>query len=144
MNEQEKQQQSEFYKNEPISFGRPRSFNDEKELRALIQEYFETWQHKGRPITLAGLCCYLGVVRSTFADYANGKYDSKINNFSNTIKEAREYIENDKLEKGLLGLYNPTIAIFDLKNNHGYTDKQDVTSDGKPVNNTFTLKISNE
>ena len=44
-------------------------------------------------------------------------------------------VEAEKLEKMLLGDYAASAGIFDLKNNHGYTDKQEVNQTGnvKPV-----------
>ena len=46
--------------------------------------------------------------------------------FFPTIKRAKTKIEAD-IEKGaLLGLYNPTFSIFNMKNNFGWQDKQEV------------------
>jgi dihydroorotase-like cyclic amidohydrolase len=49
-------------------------------------------------------------------------YDDELNSFSDTLKRAKEYVENEKIENALTGRYKSPIAIFDLKNNHGYKD----------------------
>lgn len=109
--------------------GRPRAFKTEDELKekinAYIQKEYNQSEHKEdiKPLTVAGLQVFLDVCEDTYLDYAQGQYDDENNNFSGAIKKARKYIEADKLEKALIGKYNPTIAIFDLKNNHGYVDR---------------------
>ena len=46
--------------------------------------------------------------------------------FGDTIKRARLYIENERAELLLKGSGNVAGVIFDLKNNFGYADKQEV------------------
>lgn len=102
---------------------RPRSFASEEELRNLILEYFQAWEEKQRPVTIVGMCLFLEISRNTLADYGSGKYDDDFNNFSDTVRQAKDYIENDKWEKGLLGIYNPRMAMLDLNINHGHIEK---------------------
>lgn len=102
---------------------RPRSFESAEELEKLIREYFAKWEEAKRPITVVGMACYLDVTRETLNQYGTGKYDTEVNDFSDTIKKAKEYIETHKWEKGLTGEYNTAMAIFDLKSNHGASDK---------------------
>lgn len=67
--------------------------------------------------TLAGLCLHLGFDdRESFSHY-----DSYGGEFSRTVKRARLVIEEDRNQR----LANPacTGVIFDLKHNHGWTDK---------------------
>lgn len=46
--------------------------------------------------------------------------------FFGTIKKAKTKIEAS-IEKGaLMGLYNPTFSIFNMKNNFGWQDKHEV------------------
>lgn len=106
-----------------------RSFKDEEELRASILEYFQFKKVEGRPITVAGLCCWFSVTRETLLKYESGIYDDDFNKYSDTIKEAKVFIENDKLEMGLLGVYNSQITKFDLSNNHSYTEKAEIKAD---------------
>ncbi len=116
-------QESTLLPPNPNPVGRPRRFGTADELYALCQEYFNKWLELRRPLTVVGLCCYIDVRKSTFCDYAAGKYDTPGNEFSEAINKAREFIENDKVEKMLNGEYKTAGAIFDLKNNHGYADK---------------------
>jgi len=114
----------------PAKMGRPRAYTTPQEMHAVIQEYFQKWESEDRPLTMAGLICYLDICEDTFGEYSSGKYDDfeyeDYWTFSDTIKKSRKYIENSKLENALLGKYNPSVSIFDLKNNHGYSDKSEV------------------
>ena len=51
-----------------------------------------------------------------------------INKFPDTvfrsIKKAKDIVKNRLVQQGLDGVANPTMAIFILKNNHNFTDKQ--------------------
>lgn len=106
--------------------GRPRAFDHESAMQFLIEMYYARCEEKQLPMTMAGLNVALNVCEDTFYDYAEGQYDSEINNFSGAIKKAKKKIEADKLENALMGNYSAPVAIFDLKNNHGYKDKQEI------------------
>jgi len=52
--------------------------------------------------------------------------------FSDAVKKAKEFQEKILVTNALKGLYNPAFSIFFAKNNLGWKDRQDVTSnDGK-------------
>jgi hypothetical protein len=53
-----------------------------------------------------------------------------------SIKRAKDIVKNRLVKQGLDGDANATMAIFILKNNHNFTDKQqtDVTTNGKDLN----------
>lgn len=106
-----------------------RSFKSEEELRTGILEYFAFKKAEGRPITVAGLCCWFSVTRETLHQYESGIYDTNFDFYSDTVKEAKIFIENDKLEMGLLGIYNSNITKFDLSNNHSYSEKAELKAD---------------
>lgn len=126
--------------------GRPRKFKSAKDLDASIREYFSHQEAKGRPLTMPGLWCFLDVCNDTMTPYMDGTYDTDEENFSETLKKARNFIANHKLEEAMLGNYNPTICIFDLKNNHGYTDriesKSDITSGGEKIQGIDLVTIN--
>jgi len=44
----------------------------------------------------------------------------------NAIKKAKSTIEQRIYKNALNNKYNPTMAIFGLKNNHGWKDKQEI------------------
>jgi hypothetical protein len=122
--------------------GQPRKFTDSDELYNKIIEFFkfcdtqkrEYYDNKGvlhirtKPYTLSGLCLYLDICGDTFAEYAKGTYDGEASNhkFSDACKHARKTVENF-VEEGILnGDVNPVAGIFNLKNNFGWKDRQDI------------------
>lgn len=103
---------------------RPRKFNTVEEMQEAIQAYYDKQEQRGKPLTIQGLALALGfLTRQSLLDY-EGYTDANDKEFLDTIKKARLYIENYKLEGLLSGELNTTGVIFDLKNNHGHKDKQ--------------------
>ena len=103
--------------------GRPLKFNSNEELQELIDEYFKECDLKGEFYTITGLADYLDTDRITLVRYENR------DEFSNTIKKAKRRVEKQFIQNSLNGKYNPTIAIFLMKNNYGYQDKVEVKVD---------------
>lgn len=98
--------------------GRPLLFKNVKELEEKIDSYFKDEDNK--PYTITDLAVWLDCDRKTLTNY--GERDE----FFPTIKRAKTKIEAG-IEKGaLLGLYNPTFSIFNMKNNFGWQDKQEI------------------
>jgi len=60
-----------------------------------------------------------------------------------SIKKAKDIVKNRLVKQGLDGDANATMAIFILKNNHNFTDKQqtDITTNGKDVNTSPVIKF---
>ena len=82
------------------------------------------------------LCIEKRISKDTI-NYLSKKFKS----FSDLIKKAAD-IQEVKLRKwGTAGKLNPTMAIFCLKNNHGYTDKVDHTSKGQKINQKYEIEI---
>ena len=101
--------------------GRPRAFNSNEELEALIDGYFDYCDALPRPYTILSLCIYLGIVKDTLQDYA------KLQEYSSTITRARLKIEA-YAEDCLYTAKNPTGIIFNLKNNWKWHDKTEVVT----------------
>lgn len=99
-----------------------------EELQRRVDAYFADDENK--PYTIAGLTLACGCQKSTFALYASGEYDNEETQdtcYSEILGFARLKIEDVKLRGAMLGkLHGPTV-IFDLKNNHGYKDRSEVT-----------------
>ncbi len=77
--------------------------------------------------TLAGFACKIGVHRDTLNQWSKDHPE-----FSDAVQKAKEYQEKILVNNALKGLYNPAFSIFFAKNNLGWKDRQDVTSnDGK-------------
>lgn len=104
----------------------PRTFATANEVLAKGDAYIAKKTSEGKPLTMAGFAVFCKCSRETINQYESGAYDTEEENYSDAIKRVKALVEEDKIEKALMGEYNATIAIFDLKNNHGYADKQDV------------------
>lgn len=104
--------------------GRPLKFKTVEELQGKIDEYFEVTPYE--ELTITGLAIHLDTFRDLLCDY------QKKDNFSDTIKKAKQKIEN-AYERRLIKRGNGG-DIFALKN-FGWKDENyhDVTSGGKPI-----------
>lgn len=76
-----------------------------------------------RPLTIEGLCLRLECDRDTLLNYQKKEgYEE----YFGIIKKAKLKIQQDKVERGILGTGTASVIIFDLKNNHGYRDKVEI------------------
>ena len=104
--------------------GRPRKYETVEELEKIINEYFIKCDIDKRPYTVTGLAIALDMSRQNLLDYCT-RVDENGEPFIDTIKRAKDRVENS-VEEGLLsGKYNATGAIFNLKNNYNWRDKQE-------------------
>ena len=117
-------------------FGRPRIYNSVEDFEEAINSYFDKVEEENkaslekngklcRSPNIAALCSHMGLLKSVFYEYAKRK-DSNDNVYSNSVKMASQRLELFKLENASLGMIREITTIFDLKNNHGYVDKQEV------------------
>lgn len=98
--------------------GRPLKFQSVEELEKKIDAYFADGSNV--PYTICDLAVWLDCDRQTLLNYQEKE------EFFGTIKKAKTRIEAS-IEKGaLLGVYNPVFSIFNMKNNFGWKDKQEV------------------
>ena len=109
--------------------GRPKKYKSVKLMKEKIDMYFEMCDEKNEAYTVTGLCLALDICRDTLLEYSKDKL------FSDTIKKAKLKIEN-YLEKHLITDSSTTGIIFNLKNNFGWTDKQQLEHSGN-INNPF-------
>jgi hypothetical protein len=107
--------------------GRPLKFKTAKELEAKIQAYFDECDKNHKPITVSGLAYALNTNRQTLINYANKA------EFFDTVMRAKERIEAFVEES----LWTPKVAqgvMFNLKNNFGWHERQEITGkDGEPL-----------
>lgn len=101
--------------------GRPLKFKSPKEIEDKANEYFKECDEKGKPYTITGLAIALDTDRITLIRYEDKE------EFSNTIKKIKQRVENYAEEK-LFNGGNTAGVIFNLKNNYGWVDKQEVDS----------------
>jgi len=106
--------------------GRPRKYTDPVEFNAVVDDYFLTCDADHKKPTLAGISLHLDFCdKETFGTYADVGLE-----FSRTINKARLRIEDNRHQ--LLvdrETFTPGV-IFDLKNNHGWKDKQELELTG--------------
>jgi hypothetical protein len=107
--------------------GRPLKYNDPVEMQILIDKYFDDCDINDKPYTITGLALALDTNREALINY--GKRDE----FSHTIRKAKLRIQN-YAECCLFNGKNPAGVIFNLKNNHGWVDKQEVVTTNTNVN----------
>ena len=102
--------------------GRPLKWTTPEELQKDIDKYFEECEKNKEPLTITGLALALDTYREVLLDY------QERDEFSDTIKKAKQRIENFA-EKKLYDKDVPTTGvIFNLKNNYGWVDRQEVDS----------------
>lgn len=90
------------------------------EFKSKIDDYFKLECY---PLTITGLCLHLNITRETWTEYA------KKEDFSDPVKLAKLKIENYAENKLFRDMGQVTGIIFNLKNNFGWTDKQEIVSD---------------
>lgn len=121
--------------------GKPLAFKSVEELQAKIDAYFDMCDSKIRtvvtdrggikeirkPYTMSGLALYLGCDRRTLVDYAHR------DEYLPAIKSARQRVEG-YIEEGMMtGEIPPIPSIFNLKNNFGWADKQEIAITGTDI-----------
>ena len=109
--------------------GRPKIFNDVKEVEEKINAYFNYCEEKEKPYTMSGLAYYLGISRQTLVNYSNQ------DQFFDTIKKARDRVQMQLEENALSNKANPTLTILKLKNNLDRKDRiEQSSSEAKNIN----------
>ena len=103
------------------AIGRPRKYKNVEELQLLIDEYFYECDKAKRPYTITGLALYLDMDRKSLLRYEKDYEDE----FCHTIKRAKErvqeFVECCLFKRGIA----PGV-IFNLKNNFGWEEKQNI------------------
>ncbi len=107
--------------------GRPLKFKSVESLQAQIDYYFKSCHSDAgdiiRPYTITGLALALDTTRHTLLNYG------KDEEYLSTIKKAKQKIEN-YAEESLYTNKHTAGIIFNLKNNYGWVDKQEVAHSG--------------
>lgn len=126
--------------------GRPRKYKSGRALMSAVERYFRSISRTvkaseesgrtilnddGKPIEIieyvrppciSGLCLYLGIDRSTWSNYkADPEYGEA---YALARERVEAYLEEQLLtrRKGIQGI------IFNLQNNYGWRQRQDITS----------------
>ena len=132
--------------------GRPLKFKSPEDLEKQIQEYYVWCKENDKHITVSGLAWWLEVDRITLIRYE--KCDEwnwlqtlskeERERYSNTIKRAKQRIQSE-YEQLLFNKGSNTGAIFTLKNNYSWVDKQEVvTTDKKAIEDISDAALDKE
>ena len=123
--------------------GRPLKFKSPDELQKRIDEYYNWANENRKHITVTGLAWFLGTNRQTLLNYENENSDLYRNiknsekvKFIDAIKNAKARIEME-YEESLFYKNSSVGAIFTLKNNYGYVDKQEIVQENREINVTL-------
>jgi len=103
--------------------GRPKKYKTSDEMQKKIDKYFERCDNMELPYTVEGLAYTLDLDRKSLLNY------SKDQEFFHTIKRAKDKVLFRLSELSLSGKINPSVTIFNLKNNYDYTDRQEIKQD---------------
>lgn len=112
--------------------GRPLKYDSVEKMQEDIEKYFAECDEKGKPYTVSGLAYALGTTRRTLLDY------QEKDEYSHTIKKAKTKIELFNEEMLYSKDVSTTGVIFNLKNNYGWKDKQEIEAE---VNSDMTIRI---
>ena len=100
--------------------GRPKIYSAPDEMQKDIDKYFKECDKKEKPYTISGLACALNMSRQSIINYENSE------EFFDTIKKAKQKVEQQLEENALMGKGNSTFTIFNLKNNFEWKDHVEV------------------
>ena len=103
--------------------GRPKKYERVEDMEKDIEKYFAKQDAEELPYTVSGLALALGMTRETLLRYEENDV------FSDTIKRAKQKIE-EYVETRLFVSGIATGVIFNLKNNFGWKDKQEIEQSG--------------
>ena len=120
--------------------GRPAKYEKPEDMQKLIEEYFKECSSTGEVPTVTGLAYVLDMNRQDLLNYEKcfecdrlKQYDDSVRQgFVDTIKEAKRFIES-RYEQSLFQQGKTVGAIFTLKNNYGYVDKQEIEQTQKTI-----------
>lgn len=117
--------------------GRPLKFKTPEIMQEKIDAYFKKCDEKRKPYTVTGLALALDTDRETLINYQNR------NDFFDTVKRAKLKCQN-YAEEYLYNGKNVAGAIFNLKANYKWEDKQQLEhtgKDGEPIKNSIQIEF---
>ncbi|EGT0014195.1 terminase small subunit [Clostridium perfringens] len=128
--------------------GKPLMWKSPEELETKIEEYYKWCDDNDKKKTISRLAWYLGTNRTTLLNYENAeefdwlkRLDKDVRRkYVNTIKKAKAFIESE-YEELLMNKSSTTGAIFTLKNNFKWVDKQEIVNTN---NNSNLENLSDE
>ncbi|VYU53356.1 hypothetical protein [Clostridium butyricum] len=121
-------------------YNKPLKWETPEELESVIEKYFNNCIKSGEVPTVTGLAFALGTTRDTLLRYEKNdecnwlkRCDESVRHaYRDTIKRAKSFIES-RYEQALFQQGKTVGAIFTLKNNYGYVDKQEIEQTNKRI-----------
>lgn len=125
--------------------GHPPIWKTANELEEKLKGFWAYCKENDDIPDIEALACYLEIDRSTIRDYERKE------EFAPTIKRVKTRIAKVKKQLAMKGKINPAVFCFDFKNNHDYTDQQEILSknmninvDVTPEDEDFLLELKNK
>ena len=124
--------------------GRPFKFTDPDKLDMQIEDFFERCYENKKIPTITGLAVHLDTDRHTLLNYENSlddpsydklDYDVKVRLIT-SLKRAKQRVESE-YEQAFFSKNSAVGAIFTLKNNYKWVDKQEVEQTNKTIEVTL-------
>ncbi len=115
--------------------------SDTAQVEKRLEEYFTLCATNDMRPNVPSMALSLGIDRRTLWRWANGEGQGKNSDIRDTIKRAYALLNILIEEYMQTGKINPVSGIFLMKNNFGYTDKQEVVL---TPNNPLGDQTSNE
>lgn len=124
--------------------GRPFKFTNPDKLEMQIEDFFRWCKENNKIPSVTGLAVHLDTDRLTLLNYENCldnpsydklDYDVKVR-LINSIKRAKQRVESE-YEQALFNKNSAVGAIFTLKNNYKWVDKQEVEQTNKTIEVTL-------
>ncbi|WP_338015005.1 terminase small subunit [Clostridium chrysemydis] len=121
-----------------IGGGQSLKWKSPEELEDKIAEFYKWCDDNDKNKTISRLAWFLGTNRTTLLNYENADEFGWLNRldnitrrkYVNTIKQAKAFIESE-YEELLYNKQSNTGAIFTLKNNYKWVDKQEIVTEDK-------------
>jgi hypothetical protein len=101
--------------------GRPPIFATHEAFDAAVDAYFDNCDERNAPYTMSGLALALGMSRQALLGY-----EHRDERFLVTVKRARSRVEGELEEQLLTREKQVAGHIFNLKNNFGWRDTQEI------------------
>lgn len=122
----------------------PEKLRDVNRLDEAIVEASRMALDKGVPLTMERLAVVIGVNRCDLSAVINGHKTSIDGNeiatdVINSLKKAVDICVADVMEHGMIRGNNPVMPIFNLRNNHGYTN-----NDPQRIDSNVTVIINDK
>lgn len=129
-------------------YGLFRKYETVDEVKEIIEQYFNDCEEKDKYPTITGLGSALGVDRMSVCHYKNICDSDKFKTIpdelkvevQDVIRQAYIYVESKYEDKLLNDGRSPIGAIFSLKNNFKWVDKQEI----EQTNKTITVDIEED